>query len=487
MRQQVIDSIWPFLKAPIWNQVQGGGNFQTADPKVSSIGTDNGFQHIGIDPTSRLQNGQIDASGGNTVNTYQECDVNGRFWLNNPNGTATGLTSPVPAAPLVVANTVGVVTWSYAIVYRYASGVTTVVSANGSTTVGVATLSAAAVNTISGVVPNGVAYIDIYRTAAGTTPSTTGYIATIICAPLTPTGAWSYQDSGVAADGSVAPTISTVGILKSKLTSDITFAQLQPSAIVAVTNVGTAGSSQYSYAVAALTDAGTMVVSATATTNTGNATISATNYNVITWRAVPGAISYQIFRVLTTGSPGTTGLIGTVAGSNPPTFSYAFADTGIAVISTNFPGPLYNNTGSLVRPGGAASGYASVTLTAAQVYAMNGAPVTIIPTPGGVNQAILVNKILVEVLAGSTAFTTGGAVSFVYHGGAVNVVTGTVAAAIINGTANSKSYTLLGPAVVATGTVVPANTGVDITNATAAFAAGNGTVVVQIWFDVVNL
>lgn len=486
MRQQTVDNVWPFLKKEIWSQVEGNGNYQQSGIRMP-IGVDNAFQNIGIDPTSNLQNGAVNPSGGNAVNTYQECDGNGRFWLNNPNGTTAGLTSPVPVAPTVVANTVGAVTWSYVIVYRYASGVTTVGSAAGSTTTGVATLSATSVNTVSGVVPAGVAYVDIYRTVAGTTPNTLGQVATIVCNTLTPTGAWSWQDTGVAGDTSVAPTVATVGLMIIRAAGDIQTVMLQPSALVTVTPVGTAGSSQYSYAVAALTNAGTMVVSATATTNTGNATLSTTNYVTITWKAVPGATSYQIYRVLTTGTPSTTGLIGTVTGSSPPSAAYAFADTGIAVISANFPGPGFNNTGSIVQANGAASGYKSVTLTAAQIFAMNGAPVPIIPTPGGANQAILVNKILVEVLAGSTAFTTGGAVSFVYHGGAVNVVTGTVAAATINGTANSKSYTLLGPAVVTTGTVVPANTGVDITNATAAFAAGNGTVVVQIWYDTVNL
>jgi hypothetical protein len=485
MRQQTVDNVWPFLKSPIWNQVEGNGNYQTAGIKMP-IGVDNSFQHRGIDPTKTLLNGAVDPSGGNVVNTFQDCDIAGRTLLNNPNGTATGGFVAAPAAPTVVANTVGAVTWSYAIVYRFASGVTTTASPNGSTTTGVAALSASIVNTISGVAPDGVAYVDIYRTVAGTTPSTTGYIASIICNTLTPTGAWSYQDIGVAGDGSSPPTVNTTGLMKIRAAQDIQIVALQPSALVTVANVGTAGSSQYSYAVAALTEAGTFVVSATATTNTGNAALSVTNYNTITWRAVPGAISYQIYRVLSTGTPSTTGLIGTVAGSLPPAFSYSFADTGIAIISAAFPGPGFNNTGSLVE-GSAADTYQSVTLSAAQIYAMNGAPVVILPAPEGPNQAILVNKILVEVLAGATAFTTGGAVSFVYHGGAVNVVTGTVPAATVNGVANSKSYTLLGPAVVATGTVVPANTGVDITNAGSAFAAGNGTMIVQIWYDVVNL
>ena len=128
---------------------------------------------------------------------------------------------------------------------------------------------------------------------------------------------------------------------------------------------------------------------------------------------------------------------------------------------------------------------ASVAISSANILAMNGAPVTILAAPGS-GKAILVDSITFKMVATSTQYASGGAVSFVYHGGNVNVASSTIPAATINATAGT-TYTLLGPAIVASGAVLPANTGVDITNATGAFTTGTGTAVAYIEYHVVTL
>jgi len=62
-----------------------------------------------------------------------------------------------------------------------------------------------------------------------------------------------------------------------------------------VTPQGTTGSTAYSYKLTALNDAGETLATAALTTSTGNATLSATNFNRIAWTAVSGATKYNIY------------------------------------------------------------------------------------------------------------------------------------------------------------------------------------------------
>lgn len=79
-----------------------------------------------------------------------------------------------------------------------------------------------------------------------------------------------------------------------------------------VTNVGTTGSTTYTYYIVA-TDAwgNKTLVSPAGTTTTGNATLSSTNYNTISWQPVQGAVSYDVLKgntstALATGVTGTS-------------------------------------------------------------------------------------------------------------------------------------------------------------------------------------
>jgi hypothetical protein len=128
----------------------------------------------------------------------------------------------------------------------------------------------------------------------------------------------------------------------------------------------------------------------------------------------------------------------------------------------------------------------SVTLTTAQVEAMYATPVNIIPAPAA-GQVIMVDCILVETKPGTTQFTAGGAVTFQYHGTSINPHTGTVTAAQMNAASPGKTL-YLGPNTSGTIDLTScAGLGLDITNATQAFATGNGTPIITIWYSIVTL
>lgn len=68
-----------------------------------------------------------------------------------------------------------------------------------------------------------------------------------------------------------------------------------------VTPTGTTGSTAYSYRISALNDVGETLAGVAGTTSTGNATLSASNYNAISWSAVAGATRYNIYGRTSTG------------------------------------------------------------------------------------------------------------------------------------------------------------------------------------------
>jgi hypothetical protein len=102
-------------------------------------------------------------------------------------------------APLVVTPTggTGAVTWSYTIFSVDAYGQWSAIGRIGSTSTGVASLNGTTYNALTwSAQPNAVSY-KIYRTAVGTSPSTTGLIST--------TSGTSLNDTGLAGDGTAVP------------------------------------------------------------------------------------------------------------------------------------------------------------------------------------------------------------------------------------------------------------------------------------------
>lgn len=148
------------------------------------------------------------------------------------------------------------------------------------------------------------------------------------------------------------------------------------------------------------------------------------------------------------------------------------------------------NTGVVNLIGSDANGFTvtplqnSITLSAAQIIAMNGTPVTLIPAPGA-GFAIAVDSVVIEVNRTATAFTGGGPVNIVYHGSATAIVAPMLAANVTTGGAGQVILSLANN--LTNGATVLANTAVDITNGTAAFAAGTGTAKVFLKYSIVTL
>ena len=107
-----------------------------------------------------------------------------------------------------------------------------------------------------------------------------------------------------------------------------------------VTPQGTGGSTSWGYSVVGVDANGNKTaVSTEGTTAAGNATLDGTNFNRVEWTDVAGIVTYEIHRTTAGGTPGTTGLIGTV-GSGVELFD----DTGLAVSDATAPNAT-NTTG----------------------------------------------------------------------------------------------------------------------------------------------
>ncbi|MFZ6022612.1 MAG: hypothetical protein ACOYT9_04065 [Patescibacteria group bacterium] len=110
-----------------------------------------------------------------------------------------------------------------------------------------------------------------------------------------------------------------------------------------VTPQGTTGAATWTYKISAVNATGNeTVLSANGSTATGNATLSGTNFNRITWSETPGAAAYRIYRVATGTSPNTTGYIGTVDANS----TLQFDDTGIGIMG-GYSGSVFDETSNV--------------------------------------------------------------------------------------------------------------------------------------------
>ena len=101
-----------------------------------------------------------------------------------------------------------------------------------------------------------------------------------------------------------------------------------------VTPQGTTGASTWTYKIEAINADQTSIASAGGSTATGNATLSSSNFNRITWTAVTGATSYRIYRTAVATSPTTTGVIAVVG------TVLQLDDTGLAGDSATAPSAI---------------------------------------------------------------------------------------------------------------------------------------------------
>lgn len=113
-----------------------------------------------------------------------------------------------PSAPTVTPTLGSATTWSYKVVAKDTNGAPTAASAAGTTTTGASTLDATHFNTITWTALQNAASYDIYRTAVGSSPSSTGKIGNVAAGV-----AATLKDTGLAGDSSSAPTVNVTGLL----------------------------------------------------------------------------------------------------------------------------------------------------------------------------------------------------------------------------------------------------------------------------------
>ena len=173
-------------------------------------------------------------------------------------------------------------------------------------------------------------------------------------------------------------------------TGGATVGNLTTPAAPTVTNLGTAGTTSYTYAITARNaNAGETLVSTGTVTTTGNATLSVTNFNRITWTGITGAKDYRIYRTASAGTPSTTGLIGTVTA----TATLTFDDTGIAGGAS---APIVNTSGQAKFSGTFLAQNTSNSTTAFQVQ-----------NAAGTNMFTVDNTNMVIQVGSSTTDATG--------------------------------------------------------------------------------
>lgn len=127
------------------------------------------------------------------------------------------------------------------------------------------------------------------------------------------------------------------------------------------------------------------------------------------------------------------------------------------------------------------------SLSAADIIVMYTTPVALVPAQGA-GRSIVVAKLQFTITRTSTAFTGGGAAIVQYastaNGGGTQALDSTLASTVITGSAGTTISFRNGAVVSDSASTVTQNVGLYISNATAVFAAGTGTAVVDIWYYV---
>ncbi len=146
-------------------------------------------------------------------------------------------------------------------------------------------------------------------------------------------------------------------------------------------------------------------------------------------------------------------------------------------------------TSAVVTGGSGATNYAQKTIALADVLTLYSVPVSLVAAPGA-GKMILLDKITLDLVWGSVAFSGGGVVAPQYdstvHGGGVNAATTTVAASFFTGVSASQAISLTG-LVASTATSSLINKPLYLSMATADFTVGTGcSLIVNTWYKVVT-
>ena len=360
--------LFPFVKTFQWlRNAYGVYDTNAVKPPVD-YSFDNAFPLFGDS-----------ANGTTAIHALQLTDANNVTQLRNPYGTHANalevLALAIPATPTIAnKGTTGATTYTYIVVAKSGVGRSfgSVASAGGTTNLGNATLSATNYNVVSWVPVSNAASYDIYKSVGGTTGKIATLVQTIdakglqngLATSANPTYL-TVNDTGLVGDGTTAPTINTSGTFQAAVYGDLNVTALTTPVNVAGTATGGTGTN-WAYKIVARSLNGTTAASASTGNISGGATLSATVFNVLTWNAVPGAVSYDIYRVTASGTPSTTGKIANVTSLNT-----TYTDIGAAGDSTT--APTVNTTGVIFTGGGSVGGGALVGVSPVTTYSNAGA------------------------------------------------------------------------------------------------------------------
>lgn len=132
------------------------------------------------------------------------------------------------------------------------------------------------------------------------------------------------------------------------LTGELVMQPLATSPTPVITTAGTAGAITWTYKTVACTSTGYCSAAGTGgTTTTGNATLTTTNYNIITIPPITGAAFYKVYRTAHGTTPSTNGLIGTVT---PSQYSGTIFLNDTALAGDSATATAINNTGAITPP-----------------------------------------------------------------------------------------------------------------------------------------
>lgn len=156
-----------------------------------------------------------------------------------------------------------------------------------------------------------------------------------------------------------------------------------------------------------------------------------------------------------------------------------------ATIINSTTGDTFTNIGTALAPTWAPEGGSKeVSLSSANLLAMNATPVTLIAAPGA-NRVTIVEDILFKMTRTATAYANGGALEFRYTDGSGQKVTADLASTVLTTAGAATTYTkVLG---IEASMVPVVNAAIVITNATAAFITGTGTAKAYIKYRVENV